>query len=164
MKLFSHISNYWQTFSGRRFLQEFIWASRLWIFSNLVQKQSYSNLCRPNVAQLVFLKDIRASFGTLRTLYKIILAQTEILNDVHPGRLWLIEKYSSTGLTEIRYYQGIITTGNLKTWPGWIPWKIPGGARAPLAPPPNTSMTAEIEEHFVQMQEGPLVDENDGDN
>ena len=31
-------------------------------------------------------------------------------------------------------------------------------------PDEKDNNTVEIEEHFVQMQEGPLVDENDGDN
>ena len=31
-------------------------------------------------------------------------------------------------------------------------------------PDEKDNITVEIEEHFVQMQEGPLVDENDGDN
>ena len=31
-------------------------------------------------------------------------------------------------------------------------------------PDENDNNTVEIEEHFVQMQEGPLVDENDGDD
>ena len=31
-------------------------------------------------------------------------------------------------------------------------------------PDENDNKSVEIEEHFVEMQEGPLVDENDGDN
>ena len=58
-----------------------------------LQKQGYSNLCRrrPDVAQIEFVQlSIRAGFGTLRTLYKLILAQTEILKaSIWAGKLWI---------------------------------------------------------------------------